>query len=56
VTDDPGVPGSADPTDIVVGLPAPAIEVPGLSGAGVIGLALLLAASGLVALRRQPLG
>ncbi len=52
-TDDPGVPGGADPTEIVIGQQPAIVEVPTLSGLGFAALALLLAAFAVATLRRK---
>ncbi len=53
VTDDPSLPGAADPTDIAVG-PIPSIvEIPALSDSGFAALALLLAGLAMTILRRK---
>jgi uncharacterized repeat protein (TIGR01451 family) len=46
VTDDPGVGGAGNPTDITI------VSVPALSGAGLLAVAVLLVSLGLLALRR----
>lgn len=53
VTDDPTVPGGADPTDITVGQLPSIAEIPTLSGAGFAALALLLAGVAMAILRRK---
>jgi uncharacterized repeat protein (TIGR01451 family) len=52
-TDDPNLPGSADPTDITVGGPPSVVEVPTLSTFGSGGLAVLLAGLSIAILRRK---
>jgi uncharacterized repeat protein (TIGR01451 family) len=53
MTDDPAVPGAADPTDITVGVPPPVAEIPTLSVLGVAALAVILAGLALAVLRRR---
>jgi len=52
-TDDPNVPGGADPTDITVGLPPSVVEIPALSAFGFGALTLLLAGFAIAILRRK---
>ena len=53
VTDDPSVPGAADPTDIAVGQPPSIVEIPVLSGGGFAALVVLLGGFALATLRRK---
>lgn len=54
-SDDPELPGEADPTcfEVIAPLPEPAFPVPALGGVGRVLAALLLAAGGVAALRRR---
>jgi uncharacterized repeat protein (TIGR01451 family) len=55
-TDDPALPGGADPTDFEVGLNPSVLEIPTLSPAGIAALAVVLAALSLLLLRRRRTG
>jgi uncharacterized repeat protein (TIGR01451 family) len=52
-TDDPGQPGGGNPTGFVVALPTGIDDVPALDGIGLAALAALLAALGVVVMRRS---
>lgn len=52
-TDDPVLPGGADPTDFTVGLEPSVLEIPTLGPTGILALALLLGAAGVFRFRRR---
>jgi uncharacterized repeat protein (TIGR01451 family) len=53
VTDDPSAPGSGNPTGFPVAAPATSADIPAVDGIGLAALAALLAALGLVVMRRS---